>query len=130
MTDPSAHRAFEAQVVDRLREELEVDIETRRGENLGPRRTTIWIVAVDDAVFVRSVRGNDGRWFRDLRVEPHCAIHVGSSRIPARAEPVDDATTLGQVSDELTRKYPDVAADLDPMLTPDAVAATLRLVPA
>ena len=68
--------------IDRLREELEVDIESWRGENVGPRRTTIWLVVVDGLPYVRSIFGDRGRWFADLRLEPHGAVHVGGTASP------------------------------------------------
>jgi hypothetical protein len=127
--DGSGLVAFDPAAIERLREELEVDIETWRGENVGPRRTTIWLVVVDGLPYVRSIFGDRGRWFADLRLEPHGAVHVGSERIPVRAEPVDSAETdvLEAVSAEFSRKY-DGDPDLAGVLTPVAIGATLRLV--
>lgn len=121
---------FEAGVVDRLREELEVDIESWRGENASPRRTTIWLVVVDALPYVRSIFGDRGRWFADLGLEPHGAVHVGSQRIAIRAELVDpgERALLEGVSAEFSRKY-DGDPDLAGVLTPVAVGATLRLLP-
>ena len=102
----------------------------RRGENVGPRRTTIWLVVVDDLPYVRSIFGDRGRWFADLRLEPHGAVHVGAQRIPIRAELVDPAESavLDAVSAEFSRKY-ESDPDLAGVLTPVAIDATLRLLP-
>jgi hypothetical protein len=132
VTDPTgediASTAFDADVIDRLREELEVDIESWRGENLGPRRTTIWIVVVGELAYVRSIFGDRGRWFADLRIEPHGAVRVGAQRIPVRAELVDprEPAVLERVSDAFRSKYRG-DPELTGVLTPVAIAATLRL---
>jgi hypothetical protein len=134
MTDPSSHVAaevgFDSDVIERLRDELEIDVESWRGENLGPRRTTIWLVVVADLPYVRSIFGDRGRWFADLRLEPHGAVHVGAQRIPIRAELVDPAESaiLAAVSAEFSRKY-ESDPDLAGVLTPVAIDATLRLLP-
>jgi hypothetical protein len=134
MTDPSGEAApaegFESDVIERLRDELEIDIESWRGENVGPRRTTIWLVVIDDLAYIRSIFGDRGRWFADLRLEPHGAVHVGAERIPIRAELVDPAESavLDAVSAEFSRKY-ESDPDLAGVLTPVAIDSTLRLLP-
>jgi hypothetical protein len=129
-SDSAAPTTFGADVVDRLRDELEVDVESWRGENVGPRRTTIWLVVVDGLAYVRSIFGERGRWYADLRIEPHGAVHVGSRRVPIRAEPVDpkERAVLEGVSREFSRKY-DGDPDLGGVLTPVAIDATLRFLP-
>ena len=54
----------------------EIDIETSRGDGAPVHRTTIWIVVVGDVVYVRSVRGPAGRWYRELVANPVGAVHV------------------------------------------------------
>jgi hypothetical protein len=128
--EPVGIADFDADVVARLRDELEIDIESWRGENVGPRRTTIWLVVVDGLPYVRSIFGDRGRWFADLRLEPHGAVHVGGKRVPVRAELVDTTETdvLEAVSEAFSRKY-DGDPDLAGVLTPVAISATLRLLP-
>ena len=136
MTEPTGDSsgpgidAYGPEVADRLRDELEVDIESWRGENVGPRRTTIWLVVVNELPYVRSIFGDRGRWFADLRLEPHGAVHVAGLRVPVRAELVDptDDEVLEAVSAEFSRKY-DGDPDLSGVLTPVAIGATLRLLP-
>jgi hypothetical protein len=120
--------AFDADVLDLFREESEVDIETWN-EARGSRRATIWIVVADDVPYIRSFRGEHGRWFQDLRLESHGAIHAAGRRIPVQAVPADDPESIEACSRELARKYagdPSTPA----MLTPMAVGTTLRLEPA
>jgi hypothetical protein len=126
VTAEPAGETLPPDVLERLREEYEVDIETSRGGGAGPRRTTIWIVAVGDMPYVRAYRGPRARWFADLAAEPIGAIHVAGSRIPFRSQPVTDAETLGAVDKAFLDKYRgDPSTPL--MVTPEAVPATLRL---
>jgi hypothetical protein len=119
---------FPDDVLELLRDEAEVDIETW-SEPRGSRRTTIWVVVADGAPYIRSVRGEDGRWYRDLRLEPHCAIYVNGRRIEARAIPADDRASVEACSRELARKY---AGDpgVSVMLVPHVLPTTMRLEPA
>src|SRR5206468_11932141 len=56
--------SFEQDDLDRLAAAEEIDVETQAPE--GPvHRTTIWVMVSDGDVFLRSVRGESGRWFRE-----------------------------------------------------------------
>lgn len=119
---------FDAGLLELLRDELEVDIETWNPLR-GSRRVTIWIVVVGDAAYVRSFRGPGGRWYQDLRVEPHGAVHLRGRRIPVRAELADDPYSVEAVSRALASKYRGDPAT-PAMLTPYVLGTTLRLEPA
>ena len=54
---------FDAETMRELRDRQEVTIRT---EKHPAGAVVIWVVVADDEVFVRSVRGNKGRWYRDL----------------------------------------------------------------
>ena len=43
----------------------EVDIETRRDAKSPAHRTTIWIVATEDGVYIRSYKAKRGRWYQE-----------------------------------------------------------------
>ena len=54
---------FDADTLDELRQLQEVAIRTEKHPGTA---VVIWVVVADDEVFVRSVRGSKGRWYRDL----------------------------------------------------------------
>ena len=56
--------SFDAETLSLLDETEEVYIETRRDADSPEHRTIIWVVVVEGEVFVRSVRGPKGRWYR------------------------------------------------------------------
>jgi hypothetical protein len=107
----------------------EVRIETQAPG--GPtHRTTIWIVVDDSEVFVRSVNGEDGRWYQEAKANSGVAIHVDRKRLPATAIPADDPDSIERVSAALSRKYAGHGGSLRSMLQPHNLATTLRLEPA
>jgi hypothetical protein len=112
-------------------EAREVRIETRRDEESPAHRTTIWVVTVDGAVFVRSVRGGRGRWYRELSANPAGALHVGGDRIPVRAVPVKDDATISAVSEAYREKYGRTSpGSTRAMVQPETLPTTLALEPA
>jgi hypothetical protein len=108
-------------------EELEIASLRRDGTLRSP--VTIWVVRVGDELYVRSVNGRSGAWFRGAQ-----ARHEGH----IRAGGVDKDVTLVEEADPgindkidaayLTkyRSYPQYVA---PMVTLEVRAATIKLVP-
>jgi hypothetical protein len=107
----------------------EVRIETQ-APGAAAHRTIIWIVVDDGEVFVRSVNGDDGRWYQEAKANPAVAIHVNDERLPATAIPADDPDSVDRVSAALNRKYARHGASLRSMLQPKTLPTTLRLEPA
>jgi hypothetical protein len=123
--------SFDDETLGRLGEAREVRIETRRGDGAPVHRTTIWVVTVDGAVFVRSVRGERGRWYREVRTNPTAALHVGDDRIPVHAVPVSDEATIEAVNRAYQEKYGRSSpGSTRAMLRPETLPTTLRLEPA
>ena len=112
-------------------EAREVRIETRRDEDAPTHRTTIWVVTVDGTVFVRSVRGREGRWYREVSENPAAALHVGHDRIAVRAVPVTDEAKIRAVSEAYREKYGRTSpGSTRAMVQPETLPTTLRLEPA
>ena len=109
-------------------EALEVDIETRRAVDAPSHRVTIWVVVDADEVFVRSVRGTRGRWFRELMAHPDATLHVDRRAIEVRGVLADDARSVDRCSNALRSKY---ARDpsLRSMLRAEVLPTTVKLVP-
>lgn len=99
-------RAFSADVLDRLRREIEVDIETHRTEDAPPHRTIIWVVVDDrNRVLVRSYRGAGARWYREATSGTPTALVMGDEHAPVRVEHARDDERIRSCSVELERKY-------------------------
>jgi hypothetical protein len=111
-------------ILDRIEE---VEIETQAPG--GPiHRTVIWVVVDRDDVFVRSVRGPTGRWFREAIANPAVAILAGGRRMSATAIDATDPDSVERVSAAMSRAYAGDPA-VGTMLRPETLATTLRLAP-
>jgi hypothetical protein len=112
----------------KLADSDEVDIETRRDAKSPLHRTTIWIVPTKDGVYVRSVNGKKGRWFQEAVANPHVTVRVGQRKVAARAELERHPAVLREVSAAYREKYEERwPNDVPPMLRTAVVPTTLRL---
>lgn len=106
----------------------EVDIETRRADDAPVHRTIIWAVVADGDVYVRSLRGERGRWFRELMANPDAVLHVEGEAIRVRAVRADDPESVERASDGFKRKYAK-SRSLDSMIRDEILPTTVRLDP-
>ena len=84
---------------------MEVEIETRRDPEAPSHRVVIWVVVDAGEVFVRSVRGTRGRWFRELTANPEAILHVGAPPSRFAALPGGRHPSVERCSTGLRRKY-------------------------
>jgi hypothetical protein len=106
----------------------EVDIETSRGPGAPVHRTTIWVVVGDGEVFVRSLKGEDGRWYRELTANPAAVLHVEGDTIQVRAVPAADPESVARATEGFNSKYGE-SPYLDSMIRDEIAPATVRLEP-
>jgi hypothetical protein len=106
----------------------EVEIETRRGEGAPVHRTIIWAVVDDGEVFVRSLRGASGRWYRELMSDPAAVLHTQHEEFPVQAVQANDPESVERTSEALRRKYSD-SRSLGSMLADDILETTVKLEP-
>ena len=120
--------AFPAAVIKRFDETSVVDIET-----LSPKATKhsvpIWIVVADGIPYVRSVKGPEGRWFRELIASGEGAIVAGGTRTPVKAIHDRTQAAIDATSEALRRKYKGSGGSLRSMLREDVLDTTVRLEP-
>jgi hypothetical protein len=106
----------------------EVEIETRRGDDAPVHRTVIWAVVSDGEVFVRSLKGERGRWYRELVANPDAVLHVEGDAIPVRAVTAADPDSVERTTRGFEEKYADSGA-LGMMVKDEIAPATVRLDP-
>ena len=108
----------------------EVQIETRGDAKSPFHRTTIWIVPTKDGVYVRSYKGRKGRWYQEAIANPHVTIRVGRRRLAARVEAERSPAEIRAVSAGYREKYGERWPDeTRPMLRRSVLPTTLRLTP-
>ena len=90
--------------------------------------TTIWVVRLGDDLYVRSVNGRSGTWFRGAQDRRQARIQAGGVGKDVLLVETDD---LGDEIDAAYRtKYRRYAASIvGSVLTPEARATTLKFIP-
>lgn len=126
--------SFPPDVRAAIGEREEVEIETSapsRGAG-ATRKTIVWIVAHGPHVFVRSVRGEKGRWYQEILADPDATLHFRGkpklSSIAVRGVHTPDPESVAACSRALEEKYARDPA-LKAMLRPDTLPTTVRLEP-
>ena len=107
-------------------DELQIAPRRRDGTLRNPR--TIWVVRHDDDLYIRSVNGRTSAWFRGAQVRHEANIQAGGVDKDVRLVETDDL--IDQIDAAYRTKYRRYAANIiDTIVSPQARAATLRLVP-
>jgi hypothetical protein len=116
--------------LDKIGNADELDIASLRADDTLRKPVTIWVVRVENGLYVRAYKGRSGPWFRGV-----LTCHAG--RI--RSDGIDKEVTFVEVTDldinnqvdaAYRSKYGHYEAEyVDPMVAPDARAATIQLVP-
>lgn len=123
-----AKAGFDSALLARLEAAKLVQIETKRrsGE---PRLTVIWIVVDDGEVFIRSDRGERGRWYQAAVRDSVAKLHFDGLTVPVKVVDASDADSIRRCSDALSNKYRSSRASLTSMLRDETLHTTLRLEP-
>jgi len=116
---------FDADTLRELRDFREVAIRT---EKHPASAVVIWVVAADDEVFVRSVRGSKGRWYRDLATGGSATLEFAGRRLEVQAFPAIDADSIVRASREFLRKYHS-SPYAQSIVRAEVLPTTLRLEP-
>ena len=113
----------------KLAESEEIEIETRRDAKSPRHRTTIWIVATEKGVYVRS-GSRTGRWYQEALANRNVTISAGRRKVAARIQVPRDRSVIAHVNAAYIEKYgkrwPDSARDV---VRRARLNTTLRLEP-
>jgi len=114
----------------KIAESDEVEIETRRDARSPLHRVTIWIVPTEYGVYVRSFKGKKGRWYQEALANPLVTVRLSRRKVSVRAEPERNPLVLRAVNAAYRKKYGERWPDeTKPMLRRSVIATTLRLTP-
>jgi hypothetical protein len=119
---------FDAETLAVLEDVEEVGIEPASPGGRS-RKRIIWVMVAEGDVYVRSVRGERGRWYRDLMETQRGVLHAGKRQIDVRAIPAADERSIEACNEGLRRKYTGIPG-FAPMFEEHTLPTTLRLVPA
>ena len=107
----------------------ELQISSRRRDGTLRNPVTIWVIRLGDDLYVRCVNGRTGAWFRGTQTRHEG--HIRSGGVEKDVTFVDADPTLDDPIDAAYRtkyhRYP--AMYVDPIVSPKARSATIKLVP-
>jgi hypothetical protein len=110
-------------------EELQIASERRDGTLRNP--VTIWVVRHGDDLYVRSVKGRTGPWFRGTQTRHEGHVQAGGVEKDVTFVDADpDPQARDQIDAVYRTKYRRYAANIiNSVLSPQARSATIKLVP-
>jgi len=107
----------------------ELEIASFRRDGTLRSLVTIWVVRLGDDLYVRSVNGRTGAWFRGTQVRHEGRIGAGGVEKDVTFVDADDGI-IDQIDDAYRSKYRRYAPGIvRSVLTPEARSATIKLVP-
>jgi len=108
----------------------ELQIVSLRQDGTLRNRVTIWVVRVGDELYVRSVNGRTSTWFRGVQTRYEGQIRAGGVVKDVTFIEELDPNINEQIDAAYRTKYRRYAASIvNTTLTPEARAATIKLVP-
>jgi hypothetical protein len=107
----------------------ELQIAPRRRDGSLHRPVTIWVVRVDDDLYVRSFNGQRGAWYRAALTTHAGSIRAGGVQKDVTLVEEDDPGINDQVSAAYQEKYGRYPQYVAPMLTAEVRTTTIKLVP-
>ncbi len=109
-------------------EELQIASLRRDGTLTNP--VTIWVVRLGDELYVRSVNGRTGAWFRGTQERHEGRIWAGSVQKDVTFVEEAAPTINDQIDAAYRTKYRRYAASIiSSVVSPEARSATIKLVP-
>jgi len=115
--------------LDKVGKAEEVQIASFRPDGTPRKPVTVWVVRHGDDLYIRSVTGPGGRWFRGAQEKHEGRIRAGGVQQDVTFVEADHDIN-DEVDADYRAKYRRYAGRiLDSVLTPEARSATLRLVP-
>jgi hypothetical protein len=106
----------------------EIEISSLREDGTLTKPVTIWAVRVGDELYVRSVRGGKGGWYRAATKRHEGRIEAGDTALDVTYE--DAARQLDEEIDAAYKeKYGYPSGPVDSVMTDAAKATTTRIVP-
>ena len=116
--------------LSRIGKAEELEIASLRREGTLRKSRTIWVVRVGDDLYVRSVNGRGSDWFRGVLTRHEGRIQAGGVERDVSFVEITDAATQEQIDAAYREKYRRQPKEyVDACLTPQALVATVRLVP-
>lgn len=116
--------------LNRIDSAVELDLESERTDGTLRAPVTMWVVRDGDDIYVRSVKGRNGPWFRGTRAGGQGRVSAGGVHKDVTFQDADPGDWSGVDADAAyRRKYGSYKGIVDHVLTEQSRESTTRLVP-
>ncbi len=115
--------------LDKIGTAEELEIASLRSDSTLRKSVTIWVVRLNDDLFVRAVNGRSGAWFRGTQVRHEGRIQAGG--IDKNVTFVDTDPGINDQIDAVYRKKYRRSGEsiVGTIISPEARSSTIKLVP-
>jgi len=107
----------------------ELKIASLRNDGTLRKPVIIWVVRLDDDLYVRCVNGRAGAWFRGALTRHEGRIQAGGVEKDVAFVEEADPGINDKIDEAYLSKYRRYPQWVAPMVTPEVRAATIKLVP-
>ena len=116
--------------LDKIGTAEELEIASLRRDDTLTNAVTIWVVRHDDDLYVRSAYGHTSKWFRGTQLRHEGRIRAGGVEKDVTFLEETDSDINDQIDAAYRKKYRRYSARyVDPIVSPEARATTIKLVP-
>lgn len=121
--------SWTSEELDKIGNAEELRIATLRRAGTLRKPVIIWVVRLGDNLYVRCVNGREGAWFRGVLTRHEGRIWAGGVEKDVTFVEESDPEINAKVDEAYLAKYQRYPQWVAPMVTPEARAATIKLVP-
>ena len=122
--------AWTSDELDKIAAAEELEIASLRRDGTLRNPVTIWVARLGDELYVRSYKGRTSRWFRGTQDRREGHIRAGGVEKDVTFVEETDPGVNDQIDAAYRTKYRSYGARfVNPMVGPEARAATIKLVP-
>ena len=122
--------AWTSDELNKIGKAEELQIASLRSDGTMRKPVIIWVVRIDDDLYVRSVNGRTSAWFRGVQTRHEGHIRAGGVDKDVTFVEESDLNINDQIDAEYRTKYRRYAASIiNSIISPEARSATIKLVP-
>jgi len=115
--------------LDKIGTAEELRIATLRRDGTLRKKVIIWVVRLDNDLYVRCVNGREGAWFRGVQTRYEGRIWAGGVEKDVTFMDETNPGINDKIDAAYLTKYGHYPQWVAPMVTPEVRAATIKLVP-
>lgn len=121
--------AWTKEELNKISNAEELEIAPRQPDGTLRKPLPVWVVRVNDNLYVRSYRGRAGAWFRAAQVTHEGRIRAGGVEKEVVFIEESDPATNDRIDAAYRAKYGRYPQYVAPMVTPEVRSTTLKIIP-